>query len=892
MKYIITIILIFFTSVASAQIVNIPDPVFKDYLLHYYLFDIDTNHDGEIQVSEASQVTELQIRNINNSDTISDLTGIREFTNLQTLSIGAMSVVINNLDLSNIPQLKSVGLGSTQINSLNLSNCPNLEYLYCHTPNVANSLSFNLSVDNDRRLKTLDLNFLYIPDLDLRTCDSLSSFITSWEFIRIESLNISGLTHLENLRLDAFIDNVIARNCTGLKTIERGQYDNIYIQNMLDVTGCTNLEKIQFSSVGNGNNPGIGTLDLSTCTNLRILNCVDLNYLNIKNGHYLDSIIVYNSIPGPYTLNVCADDFEVDSVRNMLLRNMNTTTYPYSFPINVSANCSFYPGGTYNTIKGSVKLDMNNNGCDAADAAVAQTPIRISDTSGNVLYRYSNILGNYIDYTYKGIFTLTPYFPYPYFTVNPSPAVVTFDTANSIINTTDFCIRPTGVHNDLEVSFLPLLPARPGFGSVYALNYKNRGTTMLSGNVQLNFDNSKMNFSSAVPVNTTQTTGQLTWNYANLQPFESKTIFVYFYALPSPVNNIGDTLIYLATINPTIGDETPGDNSFILPQRITGSYDPNEKECIEGSNIDITHINDYLHYIIRFQNLGNDTAFNVVVNDTLSNQFDWDSFELVETSHPCHVSRRNNRLEFFFDNIKLPYKAINEPGSNGFVAFKIKPRNSLTIGDSLNNKAAVYFDFNPAVITNVASSVMSPHKASSSVELVYFTAGKNANTGVLEWKVVSGNIYVSFTIEKSIDGLQFNSIGNITATALRCKTAFGFTDNDLSAGKNYYRIKITNTDGISFYSKVLVIEESKKSFELTGITTDQNNTVLHFNSLTQQTVQLKVMSMDGKLIYNGSKIITAGISQVNLQLGNLAHAVYAITVYTSEGELVTKRFMK
>jgi hypothetical protein len=47
-------------------------------------------------------------------------------------------------------------------------------------------------------------------------------------------------------------------------------------------------------------------------------------------------------------------------------------------------------------------------------------------------------------------------------------------------------------------------------------------------------------------------------------------------------------------------------------------------------------------------------------------------------------------------NIQLPYKTTNEPASHGYVSFKIKPRPRVVIGDSLNNKAAIYFDFNRA----------------------------------------------------------------------------------------------------------------------------------------------------------------------------------------------------
>lgn len=56
-------------SVSSfSQNVNIPDPVFKNYLVENF----DTSGDGEIQISEAQAITTVELENLN----ITDLTGL------------------------------------------------------------------------------------------------------------------------------------------------------------------------------------------------------------------------------------------------------------------------------------------------------------------------------------------------------------------------------------------------------------------------------------------------------------------------------------------------------------------------------------------------------------------------------------------------------------------------------------------------------------------------------------------------------------------------------------------------------------------------------------------------------------------------------------------------
>ena len=136
--------------------------------------------------------------------------------------------------------------------------------------------------------------------------------------------------------------------------------------------------------------------------------------------------------------------------------------------------------------------------------------------------------------------------------------------------------------------------------------------------------------------------------------------------------------------------------------------------------------------------------------------------------------------------------------------------------------------------------------------------------------------------------MHFNSIGSLTATAVRCQLPFNFTDNNPVTGKNYYRLKITDADGISFYSKTLVAGNSKIGFEITAIA----NNIIYFSSNKQQAIQLKLIAPDGKLLYICNKTIAAGNNKLDLQMQNKPAGIYTLLVYTSQGEAITKRLLK
>lgn len=135
------------------------------------------------------------------------------------------------------------------------------------------------------------------------------------------------------------------------------------------------------------------------------------------------------------------------------------------------------------------------------------------------------------------------------------------------------------------------------------------------------------------------------------------------------------------------------------------AFDPNDKAA-EPVGLTANHYIDSLQpidYKIRFQNTGTDTAFTVVVRDTLSPALDIATFIPGAASHPYTYAIEGGShtvLVFTFSNILLPDSFVNEPASNGFFQFKIGQMPGNVEGTSIDNTAAIYFDFNPPVITN------------------------------------------------------------------------------------------------------------------------------------------------------------------------------------------------
>jgi uncharacterized repeat protein (TIGR01451 family) len=171
--------------------------------------------------------------------------------------------------------------------------------------------------------------------------------------------------------------------------------------------------------------------------------------------------------------------------------------------------------------------------------------------------------------------------------------------------------------------------------------------------------------------------------------------------------NLNDSLHSVVFIEPAVNDSTPGDNKAVLDEIVRGSYDPNDKTATSGSTITPEQIQrgDYITYVVRFQNTGNDTAFRIVIEDTLDANLDWSTLQPLNTSHPFTMQVVNkNIIQFTFSNMELPPASINEAASHGFIAYKVKPKADLAQGATIKNTAHIYFDFNAPVTTNTVNT--------------------------------------------------------------------------------------------------------------------------------------------------------------------------------------------
>ena len=761
-NYYILLIPLLFSFTIHAQIIDIPDANFKNALVNTDCVDTDddgdadsdadTNNDGELSVAEAEAINNLWVVN----KSISSLVGIEYFINLielecqvnqlTTLDVSLLSnltllkcrsnqlTTINVNGLSNIIELDC---RNNQLSELNINTLSNLESFRCSNNQLA-----ELELSTFTNLRRLDCENNQLAELDINALTNLDhvdcagnqltelniNTLNNLEYVdcadnQLTELDISALSNLYNLSCgNNQLTSLDFNAGLDLNSLSCGnnQIENLNIVNFenLQYLVCSNNQLTELDISGNPiiyslivNNNELTSIDLS---NQEVaLDHFDasnnnLTFLNFKNGiddsEYfftfdLNGVILFENNPN---LNfICADVFELNAIQLVAeasgIMNFSLNSY-----------CSFEPGGDFYTVEGNTRIDFDSNGCDIDDGVASNLNFSITNgaETGNFI---SNDSGFYSIPVQAGIHTITPNLEnLNYFDVTPSSIAVDFPTDTSPFMQ-DFCITPNGTFNDLEITIIPLQAARPGFDTDYKLIYKNKGTTTLSGSVDLSFEDDLMDFVSVSPTEDAQAANMLIWNFTDLNPFESRVI-LFTMNINSPMDtppvNGDEVLAFGATINSSETDETPDDNTSTLNQTVVNSFDPNDKTCLEGDVITPEMVGDYVHYMIRFENTGTASAVNIVVKDDIDRtKYDLSSLIAIDASHDFVARIKDDGsdyfVEFIFENINLPFDDAN---NDGYIVFKIKTLDTLVLGDTFENNAEIYFDFNFPIITNFAET--------------------------------------------------------------------------------------------------------------------------------------------------------------------------------------------
>jgi uncharacterized repeat protein (TIGR01451 family) len=771
-----------FKNTAHSQYITMPTGGFSNYLQYVYPGSIV----GNMLDTTFAGITNATVVDIPSSYNVTNLQGIQYFDNLEILTI-------NNHPVSSIPylpqnlvELNAAYCSLTSINNfpaslekieissnLNLTNTPSLpsgliSYYRSSTPNlpVETSLPSTLEIYYIRQSNVVNLpplpSGLLTLSIGYNYGINIPILPAGLQTLGIDNLNLTELPPIPNTltylwalsnnftTLDLFPPNLeilYLNTCPNLTSIENlpNSLQQLYapscsisfIDNLPNSIIYLDLTGNQLVSLPNlPSNATTINLQQNNLTSLPALPSI-LNELFLSNNQLSCLPFLPTTI---YSINLDNNDF---TCLPNILPAMSAVFQSYPLcvlndPINNPFGCLGAEG-----IEGYVFQDLNLN-CirEGNDNPMKNVPVQVYDNNGNLISSTSTFTnGRYFFPLNAGQYIVkvdTTNKPYTEDCIFPGlDSVIILNAGNPLVGNVNFgidckqgfdigaqSVNTIGIVFPGQVHTLNTIVG--DLSNFYNLNCADgvSGTVSVSVNGPVTFQNpTSGSLTPSISGNT------YTYNVANFGSINPNLDFRLDFETDTTAI-AGNQICVNVIVTPTSGDNEPVNNNYSYCYEVINSYDPNNK-VVYPTTIS-PEFDGYLTYRINFQNTGNAPAFNIRLEDTLSNMLDLSSFEVIDYSHEMHYHLSNNKLTVYFPNIMLVDSNTSFPESIGHITYKIKPLPGFSDGNLVENTAYIFFDFNLPIVTNVATtSVIEDNLGLATLDLENVTIYPNPTNGIL-----------------------------------------------------------------------------------------------------------------------------------------------------------------
>jgi len=357
------------------------------------------------------------------------------------------------------------------------------------------------------------------------------------------------------------------------------------------------------------------------------------------------------------------------------------------------------------------------------------------------------------------------------------------------------------------------------------------------------------------------------------------------------------SLVFLLSAS-TFAQNSDAKIAMDIETTYSAGYDSTNYVTSVGASTDIyislyiKDVNDLNGYDLRFTFDSSKVDYVTAATSTMSEN------NILTSGGTYQETKKldDNNLERFIMAASLPTGSSVSSSTWSFAGYiKFTTKSGFTTSDI----AHFVFDYaeftdssNPATVQyaqlgNEQNAALNTTSTQSSttlpVELVDFTAEAGNNFVTLNWTTASELNNFGFEVEKSTDGVNFEKIGFVPGNGTTDnEITYTYTDEGLSAGKFYYRLKQVDYDGNFEYSGVVTaVVEVPSSFNLNQNYPNPANptTTISFDIKEKGHVELIVTNVLGQVVKTlVSREMTAGKHEVQFNAKGLASGIYFYTL--------------
>jgi hypothetical protein len=315
--------------------------------------------------------------------------------------------------------------------------------------------------------------------------------------------------------------------------------------------------------------------------------------------------------------------------------------------------------------------------------------------------------------------------------------------------------------------------------------------------------------------------------------------------------------------------------------------------------------NPYLALTVEVPSGQPDATWTVGVSDGITDpsgnpetlnavNYTWDVISSSAVDRPVFTPQWPGSAEASnFSTYRSDARVIMRQGTSGTWFKQITTQTPGVSGSDPYTVSSWGFDDFPAStlyqigVTHNSSLVVNPLP----VEFISFEAEKSLNNVNLTWATAWELNNQGFHVEYSIDGSNWTELefvaGNGTINSVSRYQTIHRNVNAFGANVLYYRLRQIDFDGTTAFSPVRIVRLNGRTNEGINIRYTADAPVLHYSASQSSKINLRLMSLSGKEVYNSNRTLSAGENLIELPIINPS-CIYLLEINNGDNIFIEK----
>jgi hypothetical protein len=177
------------------------------------------------------------------------------------------------------------------------------------------------------------------------------------------------------------------------------------------------------------------------------------------------------------------------------------------------------------------------------------------------------------------------------------------------------------------------------------------------------------------------------------------------------------------------------------------------------------------------------------------------------------------------------------------------------------------------------------------IELISFSGRNNGEQNELNWITATETNNDYFSIERSIDAVNFKNVATIDGAGNSAQTIhYNVFDEAPLNGLSYYRLKQTDYDGKYSFSNTISLFRNKLEFEIINVYNSYEQGILEatINCSGNCVIQVELYDIQGKKIFSSEANSSGSVTIISIPMENLGQGIYLLKAYNGNQSITRK----